>query len=34
MIFTVARLAELFRATLVKETETEIILETIILKKP
>ncbi|KAA6360001.1 MAG: hypothetical protein EZS28_044472, partial [Streblomastix strix] len=34
MIFTVARLAELFRATLINETEKEITLETVILKKP
>ncbi|KAA6356095.1 MAG: hypothetical protein EZS28_048379, partial [Streblomastix strix] len=34
MIFTVARLAELFRSTLINETEKEITLETIILKKP
>ncbi|KAA6377153.1 MAG: hypothetical protein EZS28_027322 [Streblomastix strix] len=34
MIFTVARLAELFRATLINEAENEITLETVILKKP
>ncbi|KAA6392518.1 MAG: hypothetical protein EZS28_011956 [Streblomastix strix] len=34
MIFTVARLAELFRSTLINETEKEITLETVILKKP
>ncbi|KAA6359194.1 MAG: hypothetical protein EZS28_045279 [Streblomastix strix] len=33
MTFTVARLAELFRATLINETEKEITLETVILKK-
>ncbi|KAA6357250.1 MAG: hypothetical protein EZS28_047223, partial [Streblomastix strix] len=34
MIFTVARLAELFRATLINEIEKQITLETVILKKP
>ncbi|KAA6387117.1 MAG: hypothetical protein EZS28_017358, partial [Streblomastix strix] len=34
MILTVARLAELFRATLINETKKEITLETVILKKP
>ncbi|KAA6374920.1 MAG: hypothetical protein EZS28_029554 [Streblomastix strix] len=34
MIFIVARLAELFRATLINETEKEITFETVILKKP
>ncbi|KAA6356370.1 MAG: hypothetical protein EZS28_048103 [Streblomastix strix] len=34
MIFTVARLAELLRATLINETEKEITLETVILNKP
>ncbi|KAA6400958.1 MAG: hypothetical protein EZS28_003521 [Streblomastix strix] len=34
MIFTVVRLAQLFRATLINETEKEITLEAVILKKP